>query len=65
MGAESRNVKGREAIEAVESALEVGDLDTARVRLDELRQLFHGETHDTARLEATINNLEVLSDAGG
>ena len=64
MGADSRTTSGEEAIEAVEEALEEGDLSTARERLDQLKQLQHGDTRDTARLEATINNLEVLTDAG-
>jgi predicted ATP-binding protein involved in virulence len=63
MEADSRTPSGAEAIDAVEQALEHGDLDEARERLDDLRKLQHGETRDTARLEATINNLEVLTDA--
>jgi predicted ATP-binding protein involved in virulence len=62
MGAQSRNVSGVEAIEAVETALEQGDLDAARERLVALKQLQHGTTRDTARLEATINNLEILTN---
>ncbi len=64
MGADTRTPTGARAIEAVEDALEQGDLATARGEVDRLRQLQHGETRDTARLEATINNLEVLADAG-
>lgn len=62
MGAESRTPPGVAAIEAVEVALEVGDLEAARQKLEELKQLQHGPTRDTARLEATINNLEVLAN---
>jgi predicted ATP-binding protein involved in virulence len=64
MGAEARNPSGERAIEAVEEALEEGDLATARQELERLKQLQHGDTRDTARLEATINNLEVLTNAG-
>jgi predicted ATP-binding protein involved in virulence len=64
MGAEARNPNGERAIEAVEEALEEGDLATAREVLERLKQLQHGDTRDTARLEATINNLEVLTNAG-
>jgi predicted ATP-binding protein involved in virulence len=62
MGAESRTAPGVQAIEAVEAALEEGELDAARERLVVLTRLQHGTTRDTARLEATINNLEVLTD---
>jgi predicted ATP-binding protein involved in virulence len=58
-----RTPSGEEAIEAVEGALEEGDLGAARERLEALKQLQHGTTRDTVRLEATINNLEVLTDA--
>ncbi len=64
MGADSRTPTGARAIEAVEVALEDGDLATARAELDTLRSLQHGDTRDTARLEATINNLEVLTNEG-
>jgi predicted ATP-binding protein involved in virulence len=64
MGAKSRTLRGTSAIEAVEDALEVGNLDQARERLDILKQLQGGDTRDTVRLEATINNLEVFTDAG-
>jgi predicted ATP-binding protein involved in virulence len=63
MGADSRTPEGEKAIEDVEDALEEGALATARERLEGLKQLQHGDTRDTARLEATINNLEVLTDA--
>ena len=62
MGAKSRTSSGTEAIEAVEVALEVGDLDAARIKLEALKHLQHGTTRDTVRLEATINNLEALTD---
>ncbi len=50
-------------IRQVEDALELGDLDAARMSLAELRRLLHGDDGDVARLEATINNLEELADA--
>lgn len=62
-GAASRDPIGARAIESVEMALEEGDLDEARDRLGALKTLMHGDTRDTARLEATINNLEALADA--
>jgi len=62
MGADSRTPLGTKAIEAVEDALEEGDLATARAELERLKRLQHGDTRDTARLEATINNLEVLTE---
>ncbi|HEX7379675.1 MAG TPA: AAA family ATPase [Pirellulales bacterium] len=62
MGVESRNRSGAAAIEAVEEVLEIGDLDAARRMLDELKRLQRGTTRDSARLEATINNLEVLTN---
>ncbi len=61
-GASARDPRSSEAIEAVEEALEEGDLDRARDRLGALKTLLHGETRDTVRLEATINNLEALAD---
>jgi len=62
LGAESRTQPVTEAIEAVEQSLEEGELDVARQKLEELEKLQHGPTRDSARLEATINNLEVLAD---
>jgi predicted ATP-binding protein involved in virulence len=64
MGADSRTPRGESAIEAVEVALEDADLAKAREGLYVLKQLQHGDTRDTARLEATINNLEILGDEG-
>jgi predicted ATP-binding protein involved in virulence len=64
MDAESRTPPSREAIEAAERALEEGDLGAARRDLQDLKKLQHGDTRDTARIEATINNLEALANAG-
>jgi predicted ATP-binding protein involved in virulence len=61
MGAQSRAPEGQTAVEAVETAMDDGDLDAARKRLDELKQLQHGTTRDSAGLEARINNLESLA----
>ena len=64
LGTDSRSQLGRDAIEAVERALEDGNLDEARHQLGKLKEVQRGITRDTARLEATINNLEALTDAG-
>ncbi len=64
MGSKSRTPTGEGAIEAVEDALEDGDLARAREQLAGLKELQHGDTRDTARLEASINNLEILTDEG-
>jgi len=61
MRADARTPNGERAIEAVEDALEEGDLAAAREKLEGLKRLQHGITRDTARLEATINNLGVLT----
>ncbi len=63
MGTTSRPTPAAEAIHSVEDALESGDLETARVRLDELRTLLHGDAAVVVGLEATINNLKALGDA--
>ncbi|HEX4131986.1 MAG TPA: AAA family ATPase [Pirellulales bacterium] len=62
-GADSQDIQIRALIDAVEQALDIADLPTARQRLLELRERVHGPTPDTTRLEATINNLEALADA--
>jgi predicted ATP-binding protein involved in virulence len=63
MGADSRTEPAKKAIEAVEEDLEEAQLAQARSDLAALKKLQNGNTPDTARLEATINNLEVLADA--
>lgn len=63
MDSRPRNRSARVAIEAVEQALESGELETARSSLLALRELIHGDDPTVARLEATINNLEALADA--
>ena len=47
MRAQSRNPNGVNAIDAVEVALEVGDLEKAREQLAALMELQHGDTRDT------------------
>lgn len=63
MGTTSRAEPATRAIQAVEDALETGDLESARVRLQTLRNLLHGDDAAVVGLEATINNLEALADA--
>lgn len=58
----SRSAPVRAAIEEVESALDEGDLELARVKLADLKQLQHGDDPTTVGLEAAINNLEALAD---
>ncbi|MCI0376293.1 MAG: AAA family ATPase [Gemmataceae bacterium] len=64
MDAESRTPEIRNLIEQIEQSLEEGDLEAARSGLQRLKELQYGDTRDTARIEATINNLEALSNAG-
>jgi hypothetical protein len=63
MGTAPRAKPATHAIDAVEKALERGDLPAARARLRELRALIHGDDPVVVRLEAAINNLEALGDA--
>lgn len=63
MGTPSRPEPIRTMIASIESALDDGELDQARARLAELRTLIHGDDPTVVGLEATINNLEALSDA--
>lgn len=63
MGTASRAEPVRNAIAAVETALDDGELDQARSRLAALRILIHGDDPAVVGLEATINNLEALGDA--
>lgn len=51
-------------IDEVEAALEEGDLHEARNVIEDLKQIQNGLTRDSARLEAAINNLEMLAHAG-
>ncbi len=63
MGTAARALPATEAISSVEDALETGDLETARTRLNKLRTLLHGDDAVVVGLEATINNLEALGNA--
>lgn len=63
MGTASRAEPVRQAIAAVEAALDEGELGKARTNLTELRRLIHGDDPTVAGLEAAINNLEALGDA--
>jgi predicted ATP-binding protein involved in virulence len=64
MGADSRTPQSQAIIEAAEQALETGDLSLAALELKKLKSLQNGDTRDTARIEAMINNLGALADAG-
>jgi predicted ATP-binding protein involved in virulence len=63
MGTTSRAEPARQAIAAVEAALDEGELDRARTLVAELRKLLHGDDPAVVGLEATIHNLEALGDA--
>ncbi len=62
MDTPARNITAKKQIDFVEDALEEGDLDTARLELEQLRKILHGDDGEVARLEASINNLEELAD---
>lgn len=62
MGTASRNASTQAQINQVEDALEEGELDLARSRLEILRTMLHGNDDEVIRLEASINNLEALAD---
>jgi predicted ATP-binding protein involved in virulence len=63
MGTAPRPAPAMQAIQAVEDALERGDLVAARERLERLRTMQHGDDATVVGLEATINNLEALGNA--
>ncbi len=63
MGTIPRAAPATQAIIAVEDAIDVGDLPTARERLTDLRKLLHGDDTVVVGLEATINNLEAFANA--
>ncbi|MFN3890133.1 MAG: AAA family ATPase [Beijerinckiaceae bacterium] len=62
MGTPSRPVAVSAAIGAVEDALEAADLELAREKLAQVRDLQHGDDPTSVGLEAAINNLEALAD---
>ena len=62
MGTAPRNVSVQMQINRVEDAIEEGNLQLARGHLADLRRTLHGDDGEVVRLEASINNLEVLAD---
>ena len=62
MDVQVRPPEVEEKIEAVEDALEVGELNKARFELESLRDLLHGYDPVVSRLEASIRNLQSLAD---
>lgn len=63
MGTPSRAKPVRDVIADIETALDNGDLESARKDLARLREIIHGDDPTVVALEATINNLEALGDA--
>ncbi len=62
MDTPSRNIETKQQIDQVENALEEGNLDTARLELENLRQMLRDPDGEFVRLEASINTLEALAD---
>ena len=62
MDAPARPLPTQTQIDAVEQAIDDDELSLARERLKKLRGMLHGGDDEVARLEATINTLEVLAD---
>ena len=62
MGTASRNAITQVQINLVEEALEEGELELARNRLEELITMMRGYDDEAIRLEASINNLEALAE---
>lgn len=62
MGTASRNATTQAQINLVEDALEEGELELARDRLNDLITTMEGYDDEASRLEASINNLEALAD---
>jgi len=62
METEPRNFRVQSQINSIEDALEEGDLDSARNKLDALKDMIYGRDDQVIRLEASINNLEALAD---
>lgn len=62
MGTASRNASTQAQINLVEDALEEGDLELARSRIEQLKTMIQGYDDEVIRLEASINNLEALAD---
>lgn len=62
METEPRNFRVQSQINSIEDSLEEGDLDSARNKLDALKDMIYGRDDQVIRLEASINNLEALAD---
>jgi predicted ATP-binding protein involved in virulence len=62
MGTASRNATTQAQINLVEDALEEGELELARNRLEQLKDMIQGYDGEVVRLEASINNLEALAE---
>ncbi|MDM3848120.1 AAA family ATPase [Anabaena sp. UHCC 0187] len=62
MGTASRNATTQAQINLVEDALEEGELEVARDRLEKLITMMKGYDDEATRLEASINNLEALAE---
>ena len=62
MGADERPAPAQAKIDQIERAMESQDWQTARVRLNDLREMLHGDDAESTRLEASINTLEILAD---
>ena len=62
MGTASRNATTQAQINLVEDALEEGELELARNRLEQLKDMIQGYDSEVVRLEASINNLEALAE---
>lgn len=62
MDTPERPPDAKDQIKRVENALHVGDLETARQQLKELRTLLHGDDPEVVRLESSIMNLRSLAD---
>lgn len=60
MGVRSRPEPAQALIEQIEQAMDEADFEQARAQLEEMRQMIHGYDDEVARLEASIETLEVL-----
>lgn len=62
MDTDSRNPETQEQIDHIEDALEDGELNLAREYLATYRNTIRGDDDEAIRLEASINNMEVLAN---
>jgi predicted ATP-binding protein involved in virulence len=58
-----RPIPAQVKIDAVDDAIEEGDLDEAREILKQLRHMLHGDDPEVVRLDTSIYALEALADA--